>query len=300
MKTTITLAACAAVLLCGCGGKAKEAKPGQALASVNGQEITVLQLNDELARAGVGASGQEAASKQLLQALIDRQLLLSEAAREKLDRDPKVMQSVERARALILSQEYLQRRLGSPYRPTAAEVADYFNKNPQYFAHRKQFAMHQLAFATRDLTPELKSAADGAKTIGDVAAWMDARKLRFVRADVTRSTADLSPEMAARLQAMPKGQLFIMSDGERSLLISILDAREAPLTLDAAAPQIAQYLVARRNRELAAAELARLRANAKIEYLNKSLAMEPKPAPAVSVSASADTAALERGVAGLK
>lgn len=296
MKTSIMLAACAA-LVCGCGVRGKDARPGQALASVNGQEITVLQLNDELARAGIGAGGQEAAGKQLLQALIDRQLLLSEAAREKLDRDPKVLQSIERAKALIVSQEYLQRRVGSGYQPTAVEVSEYFNTNPQYFAHRKQFAMQQMAFATRDLTDELKRAADAAKSLDDMAAWMDAHKVRYARADVTRTTADLSPDMTERLQAMAKGKLFIVSGGERSLLIAILDAREAPLTLDAAAPQIAQFLVARRNRETASAELARLRASAKIEYLNKSLATEPKPAP---VAASADITAFERGVAGLK
>ena len=59
----------------GCSDKAKEKKPGQALASVNGEEVTVLQLNEELQRANVAASQQDAASKQLLQVLIDRQLL---------------------------------------------------------------------------------------------------------------------------------------------------------------------------------------------------------------------------------
>jgi peptidyl-prolyl cis-trans isomerase C len=118
-------ALCAALILVAaglsaCGNKTKEAKPGQALASVNGEEITVLQLNEELQRAGVGAAQQDAASKQLLQVLIDRQLLQSEAAREKLDRDPKVMQAIERAKALIVAQAYMQKRVGNQARPTPA------------------------------------------------------------------------------------------------------------------------------------------------------------------------------------
>ncbi|HEU4371913.1 MAG TPA: SurA N-terminal domain-containing protein, partial [Telluria sp.] len=102
-KPTLTVmnksSTCRTRLLCGalivaaaglsaCGNKASASKPGQALASVNGEEITVLQLNEELQRAGVGAGQQDAAGKQLLQALIDRQLLQHEAAREKLERDP--------------------------------------------------------------------------------------------------------------------------------------------------------------------------------------------------------------------
>ena len=299
----------AAAGLSACGGKAKEAKPGQALASVNGAEITVLQLNEELQRAGVGPSQQEAASKQLLQALIDRQLLQNEAAREKIERDPKVMQSIERAKSLIVAQEYLRKRIGNPPKPTAAEVEEYFNKNPQFFSQRKQFNMNELVIATGDLTPALKAAADAAKSLEDVAAWMDAHKVRFARGQVARSTADISQEMSDRLLRMPKGQLFIVKEGERTLLISIAEIREAPVPLAVAAPQIEQFLVNKRNKESAAAELARLRAAAKIEYLNKSMAMDARPAaapaatglgaPAVGSDGVAK-AALERGAAGLK
>jgi EpsD family peptidyl-prolyl cis-trans isomerase len=303
--------------LAGCNSKAGESKPGQALASVNGEEITVLQLNEELQRAGVGPARQEAASKQLLQALIDRQLLQSAAAREKLDRDPRVMQAIERARALIVAQAYMQKRVGNQARPTPAEVEEYFNKNPQFFANRKQFAMNELVIATADLKPELKAAADAAKSLDEVAAWMDAHKVKYGRTQVTRSTTDLTPDMSARLLAMPKGQLFFVREGERSLLIAIAEVRQAPVTLQTAAPQIEQFLVNRRNKEQAAAELARLRASAKIEYLNKSMALDAKsaaPAAATPAAAAAraapatpaapkdaaDKAALERGVAGLK
>jgi peptidyl-prolyl cis-trans isomerase C len=256
---------CAALILAAaglsaCSNKARESKPGQALASVDGEEITVLQLNEELQRAGIGPSQQDAASKQLLQVLIDRQLLQTEAAREKLERDPRVMQAIERARALIVAQAYLQKRVGNQARPTPAEVEDYFNKNPQFFSHRKQFNMNQLVISSTDLTPGLKSAADGAKSLEEVAAWMDAHKVKFGRTQVTRSTADLTPDMSARLLALPKGQLFIVKEGERSLLISIAEIKEAPVTLEVAAQQIEQFLANKRNKESASAELARLRA----------------------------------------
>jgi peptidyl-prolyl cis-trans isomerase C len=293
-----------------CGNKGAPGKPGQALASVNGEEITVLQLNEELQRAGIDPSQQEAASKQLLQALIDRQLLQTAAAGEKLDRDPRVMQAVERARALIVAQAYLQKRVGNQARPTPADVEVYFNKNPQFFANRKQFVMNELVLASADLTPELKAAADSARSLGEVAAWMDARKVKYGRSQVTRSTSDLTPDMTARLLAMQKGQLFFVREGERSLLISIAEVRDAPVTLQTAAPQIEQFLANQRNKEQAAAELARLRAGARIEYLNKSMALDAKAAPAAAAPATpgapaapkdaADKAALERGAAGLK
>ena len=317
----------------------KESKPGQALASVNGEEITVLQLNEELQRLGVSAPQQQAAGKQVLQALVDRELLESEAAKEKLDRDPKVMQAIERARSLIIAQAYMQKRLGEPVRPSQAEIEAYFNKNPQFFANRKQFAMNELILSANDLTPEVRAAADKALSLEEVAVMLDAKNIKYGRAQVTRSTADLNPQLSGKLLSMDKGQLFAVKEGERAMLISIAEVRDAPVTLAIAAPQIGQYLMNKKHKELAAAEIQRLRGTAKIAYLNKDYApsanapanapaagapagaadpaagavagAEPglapagaapgqSAAPAAEAGAPADKGAIDRGVAGLK
>ena len=295
----------AAAGLAGCNkDKPGESKPGQALASVNGEEITVLQLNEEMQRLGVPAAQQGPAGKQILQALVDRELLESEAAKEKLDRDPKVMQAIERARSLIIAQAYMQKRIGEPQRPSDAEVEDYYNKNPQFFANRKQFAMNELILSAADLTPEVRAAADSAKSLEEVAVFLDARNIKYGRAQVTRSTADLKPELAAKLLSLPKGQLFLVQEGQRALLTSIDEVRDAPVSLAIAAPQIAQYLANRKNKELAQAEIQRLRATARIEYLNKDLAPDPAtpgalpaaaPAALAGMSAAAARTGLETG-----
>jgi EpsD family peptidyl-prolyl cis-trans isomerase len=319
-----------AATLSGCGDKAKEKKPGQALASVNGEEVTVLQLNEELQRAGVTAAQQDAASKQLLQVLIDRQLLQEAAAKENLDRDPKVMQAIDRAKSLIIAQAYLQKRIGNVARPAPAEVEDYFNKHPQFFSNRKQFSMNELVIAANDLTPEVRSAADSAKSLEEVAVWLDAHKIKYGRTQVTRSTADVPPQLSDKLLGMPKGQLFVVKEGPRAMFISVAEVKDAPVSLQVASGQIEQFLMKKKNQELAAAELQRLRGGAKIEYLNKSMMPDPKsgtlpagagassavaggdpasgasaapgaeaPAPAENGNGT-DKAALDRGVAGLK
>lgn len=325
-ETTPRLRTAAAALLVlaslsGCGDKAPRAKPGQALANVNGEEITVLQLNEEMQRAGVPAASQQQASKQLLQALIDRELLEHAAVGEKLDRDPKVMGAIERARSLIVAQAYMQKRLAKLPPPTAAEVEAYYKEHPDYFDKRKQFSMEQLMIAASDLTPELRKAADGARSLEEVTVWLDAHGVKYGRAQVTRSTSDLNPALAKKLLGMPKGQLFSVREGERAMLLSLAEVRDAPVPLKVAAPQIAQFLTTRKNKELAAAEVERLRRGAKIEYLNKDLALNAKAAPAgmagarpasapaatteapaagAKVPAGPDDAALDRGVAGLK
>lgn len=302
----------------GCGDKEKKA--GQALASVNGEEITVLQLNEELQRSGVQAAQQEAASKQLLDALIDRQLLQNEAVKVKLDRDPKVVQAIERAKAFIIAQAYMQQRLGNIAKPTEAEVEAYFKQHPEFFEHRKQFEMKELIVDTKDLDNTAKAAVNAVKTLDEVAAWFDAHKIKYVRSQLLRASSDLEQELSSKLQALPKGELFMINEGSRSVLVSIVEIKDAPVTLAIAASKIEQFLMNKKNKDASDAELKRLRALAKIEYLNKAApagkataATPPTPTPAaaevapararIAEPAAASTAvdaANERGVAGMK
>ena len=123
-------------------------------------------------------------------------------------------------------------------------------------------------------------------------------------------------ELTKRLLAMPKGQMFIVREGTRSLLIAIADIKEAPVTLEQASAQIEQFLVNRKNKEAAEAEIKRLRSTAKIEYMNQPAGAAPAapaapatPAAPAAPAANAGTTAPaegttagvnERGVAGLK
>lgn len=301
--------------LAACGQKAQ--KSGQALVSVNGEEITSSQLSEELQRANVPAAQQQAASKQLLESLVDRQLLLNEAIKDKVDREPKVVQAIERAKAMIIAQSYLQKKVGMPTRPTKDEVQGYFDQHPELFTGRKQLDMRQLLVATADISPELKKTMDDAKSLDEVAAWMDQHKVKYARNEVARSSADLPPALASKLLSMPKGQLFVIREGDRSVLVTIASTKDTPVDLAVATPQIEQYLLNTRTKEAASAEVARLRSGAKIDYLNKAAGEAPKAtaavpaAPAAPVAApvagsevapapAAPNAAIERGVSGLK
>jgi peptidyl-prolyl cis-trans isomerase C len=274
-------------------------KTSQALASVNGAEITVLQLNEELQRTGAPALSTEAASKQLLEALIDRQLLQNEAVKDKLDRDPAVVQAVERAKALIVAQAYLKKRLGTLAKPSSQEIEDYFSKHPEFFSHRKQFELRQLIVSSRDVNDALKAAMDSSHSLDEMALWLDAHKIKYSRTQLAPTSSELAPELGNKLLIMPKGKLFLVQEGERTLLVLIADVKDVPVSLDIAAPAIEQFLINQKNKESARAELTRLRALAKIEYLNPP-GKATEPPPPAALTAEAENAAHARGVAGLK
>lgn len=318
---SVLLALMVAGGLVACGGKSAP-KTGQAMVSVNGEEITALQVNDELQRTNVPAGQAQAVQQQVLESLIDRQLLLNEATKEKIDRDPKVVQSIERAKALILAQAYMQKKLVNQAKPTKAEIQAYYEQNPQFFAQRKQFDLRQLVIRGA-IGDDLKKFIDGAKSLDEVAAWMDNHKVAYVRNQIARSTSDLPPALSSKLLAMNKGQLFLVREGDNNTLMTITDVRDAAVDLTTAEAQIAQYLVNTRAKEAGQAEIKRLREAAKIEYLNKTPGAPAAGAPAAGAPAAGAPAAatppataeapaavapdaqvpdhaVQRGVAGLK
>jgi EpsD family peptidyl-prolyl cis-trans isomerase len=283
--------------LAACGNK--DVKPGQSLAKVAGEEVTVHQLNDELARLD---NPNEAARKQVLDMLIDRQLLQGEAVRNKLDRDPQVVQAIERSKAQILAEAYLKSRIANLAKPTTAEIEDYFSKHPALFTERKLFDLKELVIASKEFSDPLQAVMDSAKSIDEVAAWLDAHGVQYIRRQSARSTADLPPEMATKLQVMQKGQLFIVKEGERSMLAFLNDVKHTPVAIEAAQKQIEQFLINEKRRDAATAEIARVRASTKIEYLSKeAAAKDGSHAPAAGAKpASAKEDHITQGVAGLK
>lgn len=266
MRCVLVLVVAAGLTACG----SKEKKDGQSLVRVDNDEITVLQLNEELQRANVSPSQQEAASKQLLESMIDRQLIIAEAVRNKVDRSPEVVQAIERAKAQIIAQAYLQGKTASLAKPTKAEIDDYFQKHPDFFSKRKQFDMLNVLISTKDFNDELKAAMAPAKSMDEVMAWMDRHQVQYKRGRLSRTSADLPPEMSAKLLNLPKGHLFIVNEGENTMLISLVAIKDSPVSVSDAAPQIAEYLYKSKVKEVANTEIAHLRSLAKIVYLNAS------------------------------
>ena len=257
-----------AVSLTACGSS-KDKAPSQSLAQVNGSDITVLQMNEELARSKVSPNQKEAATKQLLEGLIDRQLLQNEALRDKVDRDPQVVQAIERAKSQILTQAYLQKRVANIDKPSKADIEAYYDAHPEIFAQSKTYAMHEIIIATADVNAEANALIAKAASLEEVTVWMQSHKIQFTNNQLTRSATDLPSSLLKKLQGMSKGQLFTATEGDRTIVVELFDLRDNPVTFDAAAAQIGQYLMNEKNKAAAEAEVARLRANAKIVYLNQ-------------------------------
>jgi EpsD family peptidyl-prolyl cis-trans isomerase len=288
----------AVTALSACGNKEKAA--GQSVARVNGEEITVHQMNAELER----MNPQTVSKKNVLDGLIARELLIEEAQKAKMDRDPKVMQAIERAKEQILAQAYLQTKTANVPKPSEAEIEAFYQKNPQLFSQRKQFDTKELVIDTKDLTPELVTKMNNARTLDEVREWLQGHQVKFVPTQATRSSVELPPEVVTALSKMTPGSLFTVKQGDKSQLIMLTEAKDNPLPLDMARPKIQEFLMLQKSKEAGDAEIQRLRAAAKIEYLNQSdVTLQDKPAATPPVAAGEKSDKLtdvERGITNLK
>ena len=303
-RATVAAAVVAAALsIGGCGDRAPT-KPGQVVARVNGVEITVHQLNSELVRLGVrGGADNEAATRRVLEALVDQQLLAERAAKAKLDRDPQVMLALEQARQRMLGEAWLERSVDAE-KPRPEELKKFYADNPALFANRRLYSFHEFLIARPQFTDALRAALDSAKTPADVTAALKARNIEYRESPSTRGAEQLPLESLPRIAAMAKGDIFVMFSGESAALLQLVSFAEQPVTPEQAAPHIERYLINNRRRELAQTRIKELRAGAKIEYVGayaeKGAAEKPQatgPSPAEKQAENEES--LRKGLQGL-
>lgn len=252
--------------LSACGSKEK--KPGQTLARVDGEEITILQLNDELQRANIQPGHEDEARKQLLESLIDRQLVIDEAKRNKIDRTPDVMKDIERAKMQIISEAYIDNITAKITKPSKLEIEEYYQKNPELFSRRKQFDLTDLQVPTQSFDGKFKAEMSSARSLNEVIGWLDKNGIQYTSSKLSRTSADISPDMVEKLKALPKGRLIIVEEGPQTMILSLDAVRERPVALKDASQKIERHLVTVKSNEIVNNEIAHLRSLAKIEYLN--------------------------------
>jgi len=274
LKTGAALLTLAVLAAC---GRQAQVSSGQALASVDGQEITIHQLNAEL---GKGAARE--ASKQMLDGLVARQLLVNAARKEKLDSNPTVLADMERARDLVLAQSYVQMKLARPSRPTQQDLDAFYAQHPDWFAQRQQFEFAELVIDKASVNEEINKMMTGTRALEDVAAWLQKQHIPFTRLQVTKSSMDLPAPMLEGVKKMEKGQLFIVNEGNAAILAALADVRNAPLSRAAATQQIEQMLFSQRQGEITEQAVARLKSDAKIVYFDSAKTLKDSNAAPVA------------------
>lgn len=295
----VAAAVAATLALSGCENKSETAAAPLA-AKVNDDVITVPQIEHVVQQQrGLKPEQAEAASRVVLQRLVEQQLAVQRAQQLKLDREPRVLQQLDAARREVLARAYFDKAGEAAAKPGAEEVARYYEEHPALFAQRRIYSLQEFQIEARpEQVASLKAQLTQAKNIDQFIEVLKANDLRFSGAQAVRSAEQLPIASLGTFAAMKDGQAVLNATPGGAQLIVLAGSRAQPVTLQQATPAIEQFLLNARKRELVAAELKSLRDAAHIEYLGgyadgaAAAASTPVPAapsfaPAASEEASA-------------
>jgi EpsD family peptidyl-prolyl cis-trans isomerase len=281
----------ASVLLAACGDK-KEKAASQTAAKVNKDEITVHQINFVLQQQrNLRPEQADAASKQILERLVDQQLALQKADEQKVDRDPRVVQQLEAARREIVARAYLEKVGEAAPKPTAEEIKKYYDEKPALFRDRRVYSIQEISIEAKpEQVAELREKLGAAKNINEFVEHLKTTGLRFTGNQAVRAAEQLPLNTLDAMARMKDGQAMVVPTPTGAQVVVLAGSRSQPVNEEQARPAIEQYLLNERKRKLVEDDLKAMRAAAKIEYVGK-FAEGAASAPAASPAAPAATPA---------
>jgi peptidyl-prolyl cis-trans isomerase C len=250
------------VALAGCSKKPTD----QVVAIVNGEEISLPELNAELGNAQVPPGvDKKLVQQQLLQRLVDRRLLAQAAKDQGLDRDPAFIVEQRRVNESLLVEKLAKRTNDTIPVPTAAEIDKFVAGNPSLFAGRQLYSVDQIAFATPADPTKLK-ALEPAKTMAEVSAVLQQLGIQSQRANRVVDSATVPPEQMQKILSLPKGEPFVVPSNGQVTVNVIVGARAEPLPDTQARAMAVRALRSQSLAKLGEARLKEARAKAKIDY----------------------------------
>jgi EpsD family peptidyl-prolyl cis-trans isomerase len=290
----------AVVLLAACGEK--KDKASQTAAKVNKDEITVHQINFVLQQQrNLRPEQADAASKQILERLIDQQLALEKADELKIDRDPRVVQQLEAARREIVARAYLEKVGEAATKPTAEEIKKYYDEKPALFRERRIYNIQEITIEARpDQVPLLRAKLGEAKSINEFVDFLKANDFRFAGNQAVRAAEQLPLTSVDTFAKMKDGQAMMVPSATGAQVIVIAGSRMQPVSEEQARPAIEQFILNERKRKLIEDDVKAMRAGAKIVYVGKfaegAASAPPAPAPAPASVPAAGSASAARGM----
>lgn len=241
----LTAVACLALASCGDKGAPK----GQVVAKVGKDEVTVLDLQAEMAGfKAPNAQARKAAEQQALNSIIERKILAEAAKKEKIDKSPEFARQEERLKEVLLVRTWQESLVKAVPAPSPDEVQKFVNEHPDLYSAHKVLLIDGLRFAApRD--PTLAQALQPLNTLEEVAALLTQRKIPFGNGAGEIDTLQVDPRMTEQLLKLPPNEVFVVPQGNVVLAGRIREIKTVPVPNSVAVKHASDYLRATRVRE---------------------------------------------------
>ncbi len=267
-------------MLSGCDNKTSVNNHSQVVAKVNGDEITVHQVNNELQRIKTPVSNPEALSKKILESLIDRQLLVQEAIKLNLDHTPEVVELVAAARAQIYAQAYLARKVSSIPPAKEDEVRKFMAEHPEVFSERKVLSTTDVVFSNDPSKIDYDTLQTKVSNLDELKALLASHQIHFDILQEQIPSESMPKQALSMLNQIKVGDLLFMHDDNNKVIVrSVNSIIDAPLETSQSMEMAAKIVNERKRQQFINDELSRLKKLAKIDRADGVLKHEPANQP---------------------
>ena len=274
------------ILLTGCGEKTTQQDAadenfvsGQVLARVNGEEITIYELNNELSRMKISEDTREEMSKNVLKSLVVRTIFEQNAKKNKLDRAPNIMMDIERSKSTILAKAYLQSQMVKKPDVPRSEIEAFIFDNPNLFANRAYYTFDTIILSNNYLSKEKRERWESVTNLDDIESELLQEGLDYKRMPYTAFSETLPAGVMDDMHQLKlNGDVFFIVMKDVSYLNIYKTSRPAVLTGKKAVAAAEGRLSVQKTKEFLVKLEADAFTSANIEYFEdyQSLADKPK------------------------
>ena len=267
----LALVLCVGLGLAACGKTKLGADATQVAAKVDGEEISVHQINAVLARAqGVTQDNVLKTKQDILLGLVDQQIAINLALKDKLDRTPAVVQAVEEAKREILARAAVSKMTEALPKPTDEEAQAYYAANPALFAQRRIFNLQEIGLPkTTPNMDAVRAKVAATKNMEELVTWLRANNVPFSANGSSRAAEQIPLETLPKLHQFKDGQIGLLEANDTFTIVHLVASRTAAVTQEQALPKIKVFLMNQRSATEIKKQKDILKAAAKVEYLGE-------------------------------
>ena len=271
-------------------------KPGEdSVATVDGYEVTISELNHELAESGVRDTADPAARRAALQAIINRKLLAKLAQDGELDRTPDFILREQRMQDLLLADAAVQSLAPKDSGGDVEAINSYLKTNLGGGRERTIYAIDGLQFARPD-RQDVMDKLTSAHTLEQIRSALRSASIIPQGAKFNWDSAALPTELVSQLNRLPGGEPFLIPQGN-NVVAGVILAKQAQPIDPQQARRIAEAAVGQQTIQARVADwLQQARGSATIEYADgfapdAADTASPRPASPAAEPTSLSTAA---------
>lgn len=272
LRTGSALLALALVAAC---NRQAQAPAGQVAATVDGQEITLQEVNTEVQASNFPANiDKKLAQQAALQRVIDRKLIIKAAADKGLDKTPDYLSQKRRDEELLLAQIYARQQLAAVPVPSDGDITKFMTDHGNAFGNRQQLSFDQIRFPLPKDVSVLK-ALESAHNMAEVAATLNKLGIKFQRGPATIDSAQLPTQLMTQLDKLAPTEPFALPI-QGMMTINLITGRKA-VSNDNAQSRAAAVAAWRQEKfaNLLTQQVADFKGKAKVQYQN---GFSPPPA----------------------